>query len=610
MGHKYTVGRGKDCDFKVLNIGVSRKQLEIAILTVDSEFVTDVEYKTPLSITILSRAKTVINGKNLKLSKNSKEPLTYNFTQNKKIIITFSSESDEDNENNIQIEWFVFCVLKTPKHEIINKQGHIFLMLSNGIDVRSTNDPFLCTHLLLLNNDPLDELMIVVLRIIPVFGLNWILYIIENKNKIDLWFSSSDQNKFIIDLFNMSHHLRPNSERLFLLKSITCIMFEKNDFYTKWIKTLSGKVLIIDLKKLEYHGDDLFDIVINKVINIVKKFNVFFMVSSTNTKKKFDFDFELLKKISLFFSVKLNTPNDLWESVMSCSISNLNTLLLSTLDLLSNVNLRSKRKSFLEKNSYENKRSKHKNSNDKISNDQNTLLYENSKFDNKLNSHIDVFENFSKKNSENISNDIKNTNQFYNEKDQNDTNLLNVLKRSYFGNNLGSLNDDKNIVDFETSILNEKKLSNNESPNKDLNLDNNCPFTNIEIVDIFRKERKNSELVFSKEKKINYKKFVKNKIIKNSDNAVLSKLIMYDERNNQDFEIPKIVNEFESNNKSDSNNKIYNSNDSRKKNKRIKSLHNDKLKNNHLFTNGLNEEIIKQNLNIDQPKFFFTRSCS
>lgn len=197
---RYIIGRDSDADFIVSSTSVSRQQLELEV--------AEGHDITPLWITVLSRARSVINGTILKLNKNDTSTIKEEYTKERNISIKFKNSNKEDQEF-LKIYWKEFniwAVTPLPEHradvrvfsEYIDKVTHYY----------NSND-----------NAYLEALA----RAIPIIGNKW----------IDLVNSRTDW----LLLEYLDEDIQPL--RSSLLQDITCVVPKVEN----WMQLMGGEVL-------------------------------------------------------------------------------------------------------------------------------------------------------------------------------------------------------------------------------------------------------------------------------------------------------------------------------------------------------------------------------
>lgn len=212
--------------------------------------VTNDDFKTPLSIDILSKAVTRINGERRELRRDQR---AYNidFTNDNKLEISFKDQ----NAVSIDIEWvsfnlFILGTIDTGKNDD-RPIRQILDLKDAGIDLRITEFPERATHGVHFGGSDDIHTAAVLLRQIPTFGVNWLSYIKSHMNEIDEWLVNFKRDDFLPSPQDEFKYLHPNSKRKSLLLDCLAILFEHSKKeITHIIKNLGGKTLNVNQSEL------------------------------------------------------------------------------------------------------------------------------------------------------------------------------------------------------------------------------------------------------------------------------------------------------------------------------------------------------------------------
>lgn len=230
----YMVGRDDGSDFLFHSQKASRDLVEIITGPSNGD-------KTRLILRIMSRAKSIINGKTYKLKSKTDKPQEIDFTNEKQISIECSNNINDESQRvfpdtPIIIEWVEFNLFASSIDRSIEQ------LQDCNIDFRVAHDFDKVTHYYSNGTDEdTDNFKLAVIKGIPVLNSQW-LELIMSKDKdvtVDDWLLHADYTKLVP---NGDQNLLPTC-RLNLLDGIKLLSTEE----IKWIETI-----VLDSHKLEH----------------------------------------------------------------------------------------------------------------------------------------------------------------------------------------------------------------------------------------------------------------------------------------------------------------------------------------------------------------------
>lgn len=325
-GKSYVLGRYEDCNFRFYAQQISRYQLEVEIAKVEKDRLGDASYITPVSVKVLTRARSTINGKTYKLAKGVKDPILLTYKTETRIVLELSSSvsssssdgSTETKDYPVVLEWKPFNISSSDSDKDDLEEAH-----RSGADFRISS-PSVATHHYTTSDNLNAELAIALLRSIPVVDKSWIASVKDETSGTD-WFLDLDWHRY---LPNQSAFLLPTVRRLHLLDGVfgVSISYSKDISYDL-ISSMGGTSIPIKLKDYEFHGSFRGDKLLQDIKLEVKAKNekVLFLVDGKSAPVITN---ELLKyKDSLVV-----TEEQLWESLKAISISNLHIINIGDLE--------------------------------------------------------------------------------------------------------------------------------------------------------------------------------------------------------------------------------------------------------------------------------------
>ncbi|KAK6464583.1 hypothetical protein DFJ63DRAFT_81822 [Scheffersomyces coipomensis] len=322
----YILGRVENADFLFNNSSVSRQQLQLVVGSIDEDKINDTEYKTSLSIKVLSRAKSTINGTMYRLSKGETGPMVVDVTNEDKVELVLGSDTD----NIITIEWVAFNVMTFIKTvvETEGKQSNnhhlddLVQLRSIGIDLRITNDVYKATHYYSRGEPTNKSFKIAVSRGVPILNEKWLDTIRRNKNNVEKWFLHIDYEKYLPG----GEYLLPNPERSSLLKGITVFILSKgNEKFSYFINSLQGNIIQLQLDTYYQNNKLNEELLIQDMKEksppnskcVLMKFNGHgdaVLADQVNNS---------LEGIATKFNTSTASEDSIWTSTKVCSLDNL-----------------------------------------------------------------------------------------------------------------------------------------------------------------------------------------------------------------------------------------------------------------------------------------------
>lgn len=259
FNRSYLIGRDEDCDFQVNSTLVSRQQLQLKLGLVDKQQLKVDDYKTPLVIGILSRARSKINGASYKLAKNEK-PLEHDFTQEKLIYIEFKDSDNPLGLINYEIEWIPFNIMPTTTDTKSSLFNDLKRLHHESIDLRIVTDIANATHCYTLqdipkgNTEDYNNVCLAMAKGIPILTNAWFKFVYE-KNQFQDWFLDVDYKQYLPKYDgNLLVTALPNSSRSSVLNGLTAFSFNEFQFEENLITLMGGKVNTILLIKYFLDG--------------------------------------------------------------------------------------------------------------------------------------------------------------------------------------------------------------------------------------------------------------------------------------------------------------------------------------------------------------------
>lgn len=182
----------------IRHIFVSKEQLELNVGIVDEVSLRKVNFKTPLSIKIQSRAVTKINGEPLKLKKNQ-DPYSLDYTSQDRLHIAFK----EENLIKIELEWIPlnisFSKKNTPTHDGKYLIHEIESISRKGIDLRMSENVLNGTHFVSTDSALDIPLVISLVKNIPLLNFRWIEEASRWPDDLSKWYFNPERGGLTLD---------------------------------------------------------------------------------------------------------------------------------------------------------------------------------------------------------------------------------------------------------------------------------------------------------------------------------------------------------------------------------------------------------------------------
>lgn len=208
----------------IRHIFVSKEQLELNVGIVDRDSLRKVDYKTPLTIKIQSRAVTKINGEPLKLKKNQ-DPYILDYTSQDRLLITFK----EENLIKIELEWIPlnisFLNKSTPTHDVKYLIHEIESTARKGVDLRMSENALNGTHFISTDSALDVPLVISLVKNIPILNPRWLKEVSNWPDDLSKWFFDPERSGFTLDL---DRHSSSKEKRNSLFKG--CLFVTISDY--------------------------------------------------------------------------------------------------------------------------------------------------------------------------------------------------------------------------------------------------------------------------------------------------------------------------------------------------------------------------------------------
>ena len=291
---------------------ISKEHLQIEIKPPNVDLVEYEEAKSLLFVKIQSRAMTRINGQKFKLQKNQ-EPFTVEFTEQQKLDISFKDE----NAIEINLEWCNFFITT---QGILKEDRNIAETLlkyyETGLDIRVTNNPFKATHLLYSSDEITYNLVVALLRAIPVISSSWLHDVKDSDWQVNT--SSPGQlYNFLPDPKNTHENLLPNTKRCVLLSEALVLLCnnERNEI-NRLVESLGGRTVSLNktiLGEAITEPSNLMALV-KEELRISEREKCYLFVIEDESSK------ELFLQIPKIFGM-INERRDLYNSILDGSTS-------------------------------------------------------------------------------------------------------------------------------------------------------------------------------------------------------------------------------------------------------------------------------------------------
>lgn len=259
FNRNYLIGRDEDCDFQVNSTLVSRQQLQLKLGPVDRNQLENHEYKTQLTVTVLSRARSKINGESYKLGKNEK-PQHHDFTQESLLDIEFKDSNNADGSIKYQIEWIPFVMMPSSMDTKSSLHNDLKRLHHESIDLRITSTIDNATHIYTLKDIPdgniedYDHVCLGMAKGLPILTNTWFKSIYEKKSSQDL-ILAIDYIQFLpkyngkLLLLALPNPLRSKVLDDYVIFSFNTFLFEEN-----LVVLMGGKIRNILLIKFFEDG--------------------------------------------------------------------------------------------------------------------------------------------------------------------------------------------------------------------------------------------------------------------------------------------------------------------------------------------------------------------
>ncbi|CCE79657.1 Piso0_001739 [Millerozyma farinosa CBS 7064] len=244
----------------IRHIFVSKEQLELSVGIVDDESLRKVDFKTPLTIKIQSRAVTKINGEPLKLKKNQ-DPYVLDYTSQDRLLIAFK----EENLIRIELEWIPLNISfskRTPTHDEKYLIPEIESMARKGVDLRMSENALEGTHFVATDSALDIPLIISLIRNIPLLNSRWIEEASSSPENLSKWFFEPERGNLTLDLdrYSSSKEERNNLFRGCLFVTISDYNEIHNDLVSLFSLIGGSLVTVSQISNLNMenkHNDTL-----------------------------------------------------------------------------------------------------------------------------------------------------------------------------------------------------------------------------------------------------------------------------------------------------------------------------------------------------------------
>lgn len=330
LNTSYSFGR-EAADYPIKSDQASRQHLRIDIGSNENVRSTD---RTLLTITILSRSRSMINGEKYRLLKNEKSR-GHDFTNVDSIDMEFKDSNNPDKMINYLIEWVSFTVFPTTtdtKSSLFNDLKRLHHEL---IDLRITTDVNIASHCYSLwdipkgNVEDCDNIYLAMARGLPILTYPWFQMVYEDKNvrkNFQDWFLYIDHKSLLPKLNGVTllkavpDSLRSTVLNLFTVFTFNDVLFEES--ICKGMGAELKRILLIEF----FVGGKLNQ---TSLFHEIKKSTNNCILLSYSPNEKITYEFSINSQLETFcrlYNSRLVEKDMLIKCLQECGIQRLSPL--------------------------------------------------------------------------------------------------------------------------------------------------------------------------------------------------------------------------------------------------------------------------------------------
>lgn len=276
---------------------------------VSSKQLFDSGYKSPLSINVLSRARTTINGEVYKLAKNESTK-SYDYTTENEITIEFKSSKEDSARISVSIQWVPFNVLPSNLNPTSSLVNDLRKLHHEGYDLRVSSliqdSP---THCYTLNTIPEgniqddDTVKLSLAKAIPILNHDWFKLVYGDKDDVQQWFLDIDYSRYCPEKWKSL--AIPDPKRAELFRKVTAFSFNEGDDFLETLLKLMGASIVL-LKAVDYFKDG--NIQVDKFRQLVNGEKCLFL--EYNPKSAVSYNIDINKQVLTVLSKYGSTLTD------------------------------------------------------------------------------------------------------------------------------------------------------------------------------------------------------------------------------------------------------------------------------------------------------------
>lgn len=253
---------GRSNDYRAapqcLHIGDLKVPKKYITLTIGSKPLDDIISRSPLQITFESVCTSDVNGEVIKLPSREAHPITRGFHNDSHIVIKVNA--NKSDRIQIHLDWHDVVVMPFKKRLLFEGSVQesplpslVESAYNKNADIRSSADPFLCTHYLTLADHVDYNLQVAVSRAIPVVTTSWLDAVVDSPQLVDQWLLNVD------DVYLLSNgsraYARPVQSRCHLLDGVAVLVLYSGEVLKtakrlrEWVKALGATS--VDLESVD-----------------------------------------------------------------------------------------------------------------------------------------------------------------------------------------------------------------------------------------------------------------------------------------------------------------------------------------------------------------------
>ncbi|ODV93902.1 hypothetical protein PACTADRAFT_86941 [Pachysolen tannophilus NRRL Y-2460] len=267
-GKTYTIGRSSDSSFIIDKKFISKKHFTIRVGEIK-----DIGFgsKTPLSLTLESRASTYINKVHYKSSPNDNSFTAKTFQIFDDTEIFFRKKEEVVY---ISIKWVGINISYSNNNDFSKNYPELTIQsllerVAKKIDIKISSETKSLTNYYLKSTKRYsNNLIYSLLKGLPIIDENFILKLESSIDKIEENFDTFPNSEFCLN----SEELKINLERASMFKNMNFITTnrEESSYFEKLISTGQGNVLFYELPETVQNEDDL-QLKVNQLVSYISK---------------------------------------------------------------------------------------------------------------------------------------------------------------------------------------------------------------------------------------------------------------------------------------------------------------------------------------------------